>query len=1019
MGGETPTTGIGFDEWFAIDSTMPWFELIFFNTLNWVYTNKQGMTFGIFFATGLLMLFSLIKKKTFKSPFLNAGVGLLIGAPLGVCVNCAAPIAQGMRKGGAGVATSLAAMVSSPTLNVVVLGMLFSLFPWYMVGVKLILTFVFILLVIPLITRLFPVSQPIDHKALDEPVQKNGRGIMALLEEDLPVGESFFQSIKWFVVRFARSFWYILKMTVPLMLLAGFLGNVLITFLPWDILTEVLPDSLSYSRLMIGVTLIILAGIGLFLPVPMAFDIIICAILLAAGIPEYYVMALLFSLGIFSIYSFFIVKQAMSAKVALASVAALLALATISGLVTKKLSEWNGEREVQAMLEVLRSDIKGPEIVKVNRSQDALSQKELLEKLEEHWVTPRAVSSAQWPENIKVESAPFGLDSLAYQDAFDKVDGQQIGLGIDKVYPTYFMIVGKLSSPHGMAAGDVHQDGWQDLAVVSTGKFFLFANAGGKFVRQSFPVPDSLTLVNVALVDMNNDAWLDVVLASEGKGNYLFLNDSGDFSHAVAQPLPNTQNAWTTRSMAFADFDRDKDLDILFSNYTVGNHNRMITGIYNFPEPSRNALVINENTGYQLTRLPTTIVGESLASLWSDINNDGWMDIIEGNDFSAPDVFYLNNKGSYVQPVRKSEDIIETSTESTMSMITGDINNDLVPEVYLGQIAFSGLRRNKLLSVEDDQLQICNQLTDPIERATCKRYLTLYATQNEISRQRKAPMKLGQTDFEFLTIMNGIRRKTMTHKEIPPKWEYLRAHFERVMKSEYNVPVREDIAEAIVSEPSTENVLLQMDEAGRFKNQARQWGIATGGYTWNAKFADLNADEYLDLFIVNGSHIDGTRQDNFLYLNEQGTHFENRIKDYPGLNTVLASQNYTYIDIDNDGDQDIISATAVGPLTVHINRMQKGNMIAFELRDALGNSHGIGSKIVIHYGENGEKHQVRELLASGGQLSFDPYIAHFGLGNHNSVKKVTVQWSTGEETILEHSFSAGGRYVIHRDHVAR
>jgi uncharacterized membrane protein YraQ (UPF0718 family) len=1017
MGGETPTTGIGFDEWYAVDASMLWYEQILNNTLNWVYTNKQGMTFGVLFATGLLMLFSLIKKKNFKSHFLNAGAGLLIGAPLGVCVNCAAPIAQGMRKGGAGVATSLAAMVSSPTLNVVVLGMLFSLFPWYMVGVKLILTFTFILIAIPLITKIFPVSEPSDYKVIDVHLQKNSKGFMALLEDELPASESFFQSVKWFIVRFFRSFWYILKMTVPLMLLAGFLGNVIITFLPWDLLADVLPASLTYSRVMIGLTLILLAAIGLFLPVPMAFDIIICAILLAAGIPEYYVMALLFSLGIFSIYSFFIVRQAMSVKIALASVAVLLALATVGGLATKKLGEWNGEREIQAMLDVLRSDIKGPEIVEVNRSEKFLPQKELIEKLEEHWATPNPVISTQWPENIRVGSTLFGSDSLADQDVFEKVDGQEVGLGIDKVYPTYFMIVGKISNPHGLASGDIHGDGWQDLAVVSTGKFFLFANAGGKFIRQSFPVLDSLTLVNVALVDMNNDSWLDVVLASEGKGNYLFLNKSGDFSEAVAQQLPNTQEAWTTRSMAFADFDRDRDLDILFSNYTVGNHNVMVTGAYNFPEASRNALVINENPGYQLNQLPTTIVGESLTSLWSDINNDGWMDIIEGNDFSAPDVFYLNKEGSYDKPVKKADEIIEIGTESTMSMISGDINNDLKPEVYLGQIALSGIRRNKLFSVEEDELQICGQLTDSIEIETCKRYIKLYTTQNEISRQRKAPMKLGQTDFEFLTIMNGIRRKTMTYDEIPPKWEYLQRHFERVMESNYNIPMREDISEAIASEPSTQNVLLQMDEAGKFKNRAKQWGIATGGYTWNAKFADLNADEFLDLFIVNGSHIDGTRQYNFLYLNQKGTHFENHIEDYPGLNTLLASQNYTYIDIDNDGDQDIISATAVGPLTVHINRMNKGNMIAFELRDALGNSHGVGSKIVIYYGKNGEKHQVRELLASGGHLSFDPYIAYFGLGDHDSVKKVIVQWSTGEETVLEHSFLAGERYIIYRDHV--
>ncbi len=44
-------------------------------------------------------------------------------------VNCAVPIAQGIRAAGGRVETMLAVMVSSPTLNVIVLTMLLSLFP--------------------------------------------------------------------------------------------------------------------------------------------------------------------------------------------------------------------------------------------------------------------------------------------------------------------------------------------------------------------------------------------------------------------------------------------------------------------------------------------------------------------------------------------------------------------------------------------------------------------------------------------------------------------------------------------------------------------------------------------------------------------------------------------------------------------------------------------------------------------------------------------------------------------------
>jgi ASPIC and UnbV len=57
---------------------------------------------------------------------------------------------------------------------------------------------------------------------------------------------------------------------------------------------------------------------------------------------------------------------------------------------------------------------------------------------------------------------------------------------------------------------------------------------------------------------------------------------------------------------------------------------------------------------------------------------------------------------------------------------------------------------------------------------------------------------------------------------------------------------------------------------------------------------------------------------------------------------------------------------------------------------------------------------VREIEAGGGFLSFDAPIAYFGLGDFQQVERVEVQWSTGERSEIPGAFSAGSRYVIHR-----
>ena len=121
MEGATNFQGIGFDQVIAVPSDASTIKRILFNTINWLETNRNGMTFGVLFAAALMLLFSLLENLKFRHPFLNSLMGMFIGFPLGVCVNGAAPIAQGVHKGGGRAETALSMMMSSPTLNVVIL----------------------------------------------------------------------------------------------------------------------------------------------------------------------------------------------------------------------------------------------------------------------------------------------------------------------------------------------------------------------------------------------------------------------------------------------------------------------------------------------------------------------------------------------------------------------------------------------------------------------------------------------------------------------------------------------------------------------------------------------------------------------------------------------------------------------------------------------------------------------------------------------------------------------------------
>jgi uncharacterized membrane protein YraQ (UPF0718 family) len=288
---------LSFEAKFPTTPDMGIFERIFWSTLNWINTNKKGMTFGVLFAAAFLTMVSYLRVRSFRGGFANAALGLAIGTPLGVCVNCAAPIARGMYSAGMRAETTLGAMVASPTLNVVVLTMAFSILPAYMAAAKIALLLVVILVAVPLICRALP-AREIAPQTPGQTLWSAGE-LATGAESESPVA-----AVLGVAQAYARNLWFIVRMTVPLMFLAGFLGATVAVFLPQDIIL-----GLSFT---LG-ALVLIAVVGVFLPVPIAFDVVAAGALMTLGLAPGYVMALLFTLGSFSVYSFLIVAGAVGA----------------------------------------------------------------------------------------------------------------------------------------------------------------------------------------------------------------------------------------------------------------------------------------------------------------------------------------------------------------------------------------------------------------------------------------------------------------------------------------------------------------------------------------------------------------------------------------------------------------------------------------------------------------------------------------------------------------------------------
>ena len=293
---------LSFDALMPVKSDMSLATRIAHTTVNWMYTNRIGMTFGICFGAAALTLLPLLPRRRFRNEFANTLAGAATGVPLGVCANCAAPVGQSLYQAGAAPATVLATMISSPTLNVVVLAMMFALFPFPVALLRLATPVVLIALV-PWLTRRV---QPIDVSC-DVP---QSAGWLR------PTADAF----KQYFVNLGK----LALTTVPLMILAGVLGALLVELAP----ARDIPTSVSV------VGIVLLALIGAFLPVPIAFDVAASFLLLSRGVPLPYVVTLLCTLGACSVYSVLILGRTISWKTALSVYGAVALVGAVAGLGT-------------------------------------------------------------------------------------------------------------------------------------------------------------------------------------------------------------------------------------------------------------------------------------------------------------------------------------------------------------------------------------------------------------------------------------------------------------------------------------------------------------------------------------------------------------------------------------------------------------------------------------------------------------------------------------------------------------
>jgi hypothetical protein len=228
-------------------------------------------------------------------------------------------------------------------------------------------------------------------------------------------------------------------------------------------------------------------------------------------------------------------------------------------------------------------------------------------------------------------------------------------------------------STGGMFA-DINQDGWLDYVVANGNdmarqRVAVYYNTG----TGTFPTTPNWQSADIDyhghldVGDVNGDGYPDVAVSvylgasgfnSRGKVK-LYLNNNGTLS---SNPSWTSADNFYTFSCAFGDANGDGRLDLAVA---CGE------SYYNYPEQQR----IYFNINGSLETLPSWKSNASFYSYdvnWFDMDNDGDLDLVFGNERSPNYVFRNNNGTITTTTVWQSAD----ASMQANSLFIGDVNND-------------------------------------------------------------------------------------------------------------------------------------------------------------------------------------------------------------------------------------------------------------------------------------------------------------------------------------------------------
>lgn len=231
--------------------------------------------------------------------------------------------------------------------------------------------------------------------------------------------------------------------------------------------------------------------------------------------------------------------------------------------------------------------------------------------------------------------------------------------------------------------------------------------------------------------------------------------------------------------------------------------------------------------------------------------------------------------------------------------------------------------------------------------------------------------------------------------DTPPGWIVDNDGWPDLLVTSYNMSLAETARNylALPHNAGTMKVYKNLGN-GAFRDATAPMGLDKSWMPMGANFGDIDNDGYPDIYLGMGDPSYASLAPHMLLRNQEGRRFVD-VDASSGTGEIHKGHAAAFADIDNDGDEDILTVTGGAvPGDSHMFRLfensgHNNEWVSLKLEGVKANRSALCARIQVTVNNQGRERAIYRTVSSGGSFGASPLEQHIGLGK--SVRTVSLE----------------------------